>query len=74
MPTGHVEATVNGITVAESDTYEFVEGNVYFPPDAVRREYLVGTDHTTHCPWKGDAKYYTIKVGGTFLNVMWVVT
>ena len=65
MPTGHVKASVNGTTVAESDEYEFVEGNVYFPPAAIKAEYFTKTDHSTYCPWKGDASYYTVKVGGT---------
>lgn len=64
MPTGNVKASVNGTTVAESDTYEFVEGNVYFPPAAIKTEYFTKTDHHTHCPWKGDASYYTVKVNG----------
>ncbi|KAH7035587.1 uncharacterized protein B0I36DRAFT_360929 [Microdochium trichocladiopsis] len=64
MPSGHVKATVNGTTIAEADHYEFVEGNIYFPPDAIRSEYFQKTSHSTHCPWKGDASYYTIKVGG----------
>lgn len=66
MPThGHAVATVNGNTVAETDVYEVVEGNVYFPPGSIKSEYFSKTDHSTHCPWKGDARYYTITVGGT---------
>ncbi|KAH9909095.1 DUF427-domain-containing protein [Xylariomycetidae sp. FL2044] len=73
MPSGHVKATVNGTTVAESDTYELVEGNVYFPPAAIiKPEYFAKTDHSTHCPWKGDASYYTIKIGDHELtNAAW---
>lgn len=53
-----------GTVIAESDRFELVEGNVYFPPDAVRREHL--KDSTTHtvCPWKGTASYYTVVVDG----------
>lgn len=64
MGKGHVKATVNGTTIAESDTYESVEGNIYFPPTAIKAEYFTKTDHHTNCPWKGDASYYTIKAGG----------
>ncbi|ORY63229.1 uncharacterized protein BCR38DRAFT_322527, partial [Pseudomassariella vexata] len=61
---GHAKAVVNSTVVAETDAYEFVEGNVYFPPSSVKSEYFTKTDQHTHCPWKGDASYYTIKVGG----------
>lgn len=54
----------NGTVIAESDTFETVEGNVYFPPDAVRREYLKDSATHTVCPWKGTASYYTIAVEG----------
>ncbi|MHA7871710.1 MAG: DUF427 domain-containing protein [Hyphococcus sp.] len=54
----------NGVVIAESDTYELVEGNVYFPPATVNRDNLQTSDTTTHCPWKGDARYYTIVAGG----------
>lgn len=68
MPSGHVQATVDGTLVAESDTYELVEGNVYFPPSSIKSEYFDKTDLSTHCGWKGDASYYTIKVGGNHYN------
>ncbi len=41
-----------------------VEGNHYFPPDAVRQEYLQRSSTTTDCPWKGIASYYTVVVAG----------
>ncbi|MEO1240588.1 MAG: DUF427 domain-containing protein [Pseudomonadota bacterium] len=58
------KAIWNGVVIAESDVFETVEGNVYFPPDAVKQEYLKASDHTSHCPWKGDASYYTLAVNG----------
>lgn len=58
--------------LAESDRYEQVEGNVYFPPDAVRREHLRESDHHTTCPWKGRATYYHVQVNGqTNENAAW---
>ncbi|KAI1335446.1 DUF427-domain-containing protein [Xylariaceae sp. FL0016] len=72
MPTGHVTATASGVLLAESDTYELVEGNVYFPPGAIKQALFAKTDHSTHCPWKGDAAYYSIKVGDEELaNAAW---
>lgn len=49
--------------LAESDRYEVVEGNVYFPPESLRREHFKPSPTTTQCWWKGTAHYYTIAVG-----------
>jgi uncharacterized protein (DUF427 family) len=49
--------------IADSDVFESVEGNVYFPPSAVRRENLADSATTTVCPWKGTAHYYDVVVG-----------
>jgi uncharacterized protein (DUF427 family) len=54
----------NGKVVAESERFETVERNVYFPPDSLRREYFRDSDTTTECPWKGTAHYYTLVVEG----------
>ncbi|HEY3941571.1 MAG TPA: DUF427 domain-containing protein [Acidimicrobiales bacterium] len=54
-------ATYNDTVIAESDDTIIVEGNHYFPPTSVRREHLVPSDTQTHCPWKGDASYYTVQ-------------
>jgi uncharacterized protein (DUF427 family) len=53
-----------GRVLAESERFEVVEGNVYFPPDAVDRRYLSDSDTTTVCSWKGTARYYTVTVDG----------
>jgi uncharacterized protein (DUF427 family) len=53
-----------GRVIAESDKYETVEGNVYFPPAAIKAEYLRKTDTTTVCSWKGTAHYYSVVVDG----------
>ena len=62
MPT----ATWNGAVIAQAsdDEVEIVENNVYFPPSAVKSEYLRPSDHTSRCPWKGLASYYTVSVDG----------
>lgn len=58
------QATWNGVVIAESDAYEMVEGNVYFPREAVKREYLRDSATHTLCPWKGTASYYDVVVDG----------
>ncbi|ATB27514.1 DUF427 domain-containing protein [Melittangium boletus] len=54
----------NGQVLAESDTYEEVEGNVYFPREAVKRAALQDSGTHTTCPWKGVASYYDVVVDG----------
>lgn len=57
-------ATWNGAVLAESDQCEVVEGNQYFPPNAIDRQYFKESSTHTTCPWKGIASYYTIEVNG----------
>lgn len=57
-------ATWNGAVIAESDTFEVVEGNIYFPPGAVNREHLRDSATHTVCGWKGTASYYDVVVDG----------
>ena len=59
-----MRAIWNGKVLAESERYESVEGNVYFPPQSVRREYLKESSTRTVCPWKGVAHYYSLEVDG----------
>ncbi len=54
----------NGAVLAESDEYEVVEGNVYFPPSAINRKYFQESDKQSICGWKGTASYYNIVVNG----------
>jgi uncharacterized protein (DUF427 family) len=49
--------------IAESDKTIVVEGNHYFPPESIKREYFGSSDTHTTCPWKGLASYYDIHVG-----------
>jgi uncharacterized protein (DUF427 family) len=58
------QATWNEVVIAESETFESVEGNVYFPPDAVNRDHLEPSDTTSVCPWKGTAHYYHVVAAG----------
>ena len=58
------KAIWNGQVLAESEAVETVEGNIYFPDTAVKREYLKSSSTTSSCPWKGQARYYTEQVDG----------
>ena len=67
------KAIWNGKVVAESDRFEEVEGNVYFPPEALKREYFSDSDATSVCPWKGAAGYFDLTVDGkTNANAAWI--
>ena len=57
------KATWNGAVIAETERFESVEGNVYFPPETLHREHLRASSHTSVCPWKGVAHYYDVVVG-----------
>jgi uncharacterized protein (DUF427 family) len=67
-----MKAIWNGTVIAESDDIVTVEGNAYFPADALRRELAVPSDHTSVCGWKGTAKYYSLSVNGqTNKDAVW---
>jgi uncharacterized protein (DUF427 family) len=59
-----MRAIWNDAVLAESDQTIVVEGNHYFPPDSVNRDYLQDSSHHTTCPWKGEASYYGVVVNG----------
>ena len=59
-----MKALWKNAVLAESDKTVVVEGNHYFPPEAVHRQYLKPSDTHTTCPWKGQASYYHIEVDG----------
>ena len=59
---GSVRATWRGVLLAESADTVRVEGNEYFPPDAVRWEHLVESPTTSLCLWKGRARYLSVAV------------
>ena len=60
------KATWNGAVIAEADTakVQIVEGNVYFPPEAVKKDFFRDSQTHTVCPWKGTASYYDVVVDG----------
>lgn len=57
-----MQATWNGAVLAESDQTIVVEGNHYFPPQAINREFFRENSKHTTCPWKGVASYYDVVV------------
>jgi uncharacterized protein (DUF427 family) len=58
------KAVWNGVVLAESDKFQIVENNYYFPADSIQTEYLKPSDTHTTCPWKGLASYYNVEVNG----------
>ncbi|HLA09726.1 MAG TPA: DUF427 domain-containing protein [Pyrinomonadaceae bacterium] len=59
-----MKATWNDATLAESNNTIVIEGNHYFPPQSVNRQYFEGSTTHTTCPWKGEASYYNVVVNG----------
>ena len=60
-----MKAIWNGEVIAESNETVVVEGNHYFPPDAINTAFFKPSDTHTTCPWKGQASYYTLEVNGS---------
>jgi len=58
------KAIWHGVVVAESERTQVVEGNHYFPPEAIDRRYFRPSGTHTECGWKGTASYYDIEVDG----------
>ena len=59
-----VKAVWNGRTIADSDETVMVEGNHYFPRSSVDATLLSDSKTTSHCPWKGEARYHSVTVDG----------
>jgi uncharacterized protein (DUF427 family) len=60
-----MKAVWKGKIIADSEQTLIVEGNHYFPPSSLNREYFRDSETTSICPWKGTANYYTITVDGS---------
>jgi uncharacterized protein (DUF427 family) len=58
------KATWESAVLAESNQTVEVEGNQYFPPDGVHKEYFKPSEQHSVCPWKGTASYYDVEVNG----------
>ena len=61
-----MKAVWNDQIIAEADKEEliYIEGNWYFPKSSIKQEFYSPSEMRTHCPWKGDASYYTVTVNG----------
>jgi len=63
-----VQVSFAGAVIAETSRPLYVRETkhdevVYFAREDVNFAHLVSTDHSTHCPFKGDATYWTLRVG-----------
>jgi uncharacterized protein (DUF427 family) len=58
------KAMWEGAVLAESGSTIEIEGNQYFPPDSIHKEYFRSSDQHSVCPWKGTASYYDLAVNG----------
>lgn len=60
-----MKAVWNNEIIAEANKDDLIriEGNWYFPPSSIKKEYFSPSDMHTICPWKGEASYYNVTVG-----------
>jgi uncharacterized protein (DUF427 family) len=58
-----MRAIWNGTVLAETPRTKVVEGNHYFPAESLNREYFTASPTKSLCPWKGLARYYSVRVG-----------
>lgn len=54
----------NDQVITETDEFETVEENIYFPPDSIDHTHFESSEHTSVCPWKGTTQYYHVVVNG----------
>ncbi|HUU48755.1 MAG TPA: DUF427 domain-containing protein [Nitrosopumilaceae archaeon] len=57
-----MKAIWNDVIIAESDMTIQIEGNYYFPPDSIKKEFFHESNSTTRCIWKGKANYFSVTV------------
>lgn len=63
-----MKASWKGTVIAQSEDTVLVEGNHYFPMEALDRRHVMFSNHKTMCPWKGQASYYSLMVDGDMLT------
>jgi|TARA_B110000003_G_scaffold212787_1_gene211791 uncharacterized protein (DUF427 family) len=67
-----MKAIFNGSILAISDDIVYVDGNAYFPRDALHLQYFRDSRHTSVCGWKGTARYWDLIVDDQIItNVAW---
>ncbi len=67
-----MQAIFNGTVLAESNDIVKVDGNPYFPREAMNTAYFRESSLTTVCGWKGTARYWDVVVGDAEIsNVVW---
>ena len=67
-----MQAILNGTVLAESDDIVMVDGNPYFPREAMNTEFFRDSRLATVCGWKGTARYWDVVVGDQVItNVVW---
>lgn len=67
-----MKAIWNEAVIAESEDTVIVEGNHYFPRSSLKDEFVRDSATTSHCPWKGEANYYSLEVNGkSNLDAVW---
>ena len=59
-----MKAIWNNTILAESNQTIVIEGNHYFPPDTIKKEFFKKSDTKTTCGWKGVANYFSVTVNG----------
>ena len=61
-----MKATWKNEVIAEAPKEDLIriEGNWYFPPSSLNRQFFDDSDHHTTCPWKGEASYYDVTIDG----------
>lgn len=57
-----MKAIWNGKVIAESDNTIIVENNHYFPQNSINTDFIIDSEHTSVCPWKGLASYKSLTV------------
>ena len=58
-----MKASWENTVIAESERTVVIEGNHYFPPDSIKKEFFQQSDTHSTCPWKGLASYYHLRIG-----------